>query len=514
MSHWRRFVGSLAVLVMLMACSLAGPTTAPTPPSTVAATDTAAPPTQAPTQAPAPTQPKRATQPPKPTAASPTQAPQPTQPTGSSSGIHKIQHIIIIMQENRSFDTYFGTYPGANGIPMQNGTPTVCVNDPKTGQCVKPYHNANDVNAGGPHSAASAVTDINGGAMNGFIQAFRGGQRACKNPDTPGCSLSQTPDVMGWHDAREIPNYWAYAQNFVLQDKMFEPNASWSLPSHLFLVSGWSAYCNRPGDVTSCVNALDGPPSKLNTSKNDYAWTDLTYLLHQANISWAYYLSEGSEPDCSDDAMLCQAKPQTRDVPGIWNPLPAFDTVKQDGQLANIQTIDQYFTATKAGTLPSVTWIVPEGTVSEHPPGSVHTGQAYVTSLVNAAMQGPDWNSTAIFLTWDDWGGFYDHVVPPVVDQNGYGLRVPGLVISPYARQGVIDHQTLSFDAYLKFIEDDFLGGQRLDPKTDGRPDPRPTVREAVSKLGDLSQDFDFTQPPRAGLVLSENPPPGPASLP
>ena len=101
-----------------------------------------------------------------------------------------------------------------------------------------------------------------------------------------------------------------------------------------------------------------------------------------------------------------------------------------------------------------------------------------MTSLINAAMQGPDWNSTAIFLRWDDWGGFYDHVVPPSVDQNGYGLRVPGMVISPYARQGYIDHQTLSFDAYLKFIEDDFLGGQRLDPATDGRPDPRPDVRE------------------------------------
>ena len=89
-------------------------------------------------------------------------------------------------------------------------------------------------------------------------------------------------------------------------------------------------------------------------------------------------------------------------------------------------------------------------------------------------MRSPDWDSTAIFLAWDDWGGFYDHVVPPTVDHNGYGLRVPALVISPYARRGFVDHQTLSFDAYVKFIEDDFLGGQRLDPKTDGRPDPRP----------------------------------------
>ena len=117
-------------------------------------------------------------------------------------------------------------------------------------------------------------------------------------------------------------------------------------------------------------------------------------------------------------------------------------------------------------------------------------------------MQGPDWDSTAIFLTWDDWGGFYDHVAPPTVDQNGYGIRVPGIVISPYAKKAYIDHQTLSHDAYLKFIEDDFMSGQRIDPKTDGRADPRPTVRENVSVLGNLVSDFDFNQSPRPPMVL------------
>ena len=157
----------------------------------------------------------------------------------------KIKHIIIIMQENRSFDEYFGTYPGADGIPMQNGVPTVCAVDPETGECVKPYHNPKDVNAGGPHAAAAATADIDGGRMDGFIRTFRSAQKACTNPDTPGCARGETPDVMGWHDAREIPNYWAYAHNFVLQDQMFEPNASWSLPSHLFMVSAWSARCSR-----------------------------------------------------------------------------------------------------------------------------------------------------------------------------------------------------------------------------------------------------------------------------
>ncbi len=429
----------------------------------------------------------------------------------------KIKHIVVIMQENRSFDEYFGTYPGANGIPMQNGVPTVCAPDPKTGQCIKPFHNPKLVNSGGPHASASAIQDIAGGQMNGFVAAFRTAQKACKNPDNPGCTAGETPDVMGWHDAREIPNYWTYAQNFVLQDMMFEPDSSWSLPSHLFMVSAWSASCTTPRDPASCTNAIDGPKGGIrsaNTGKNDYAWTDLTYLLYKANVSWAYYLSNGSEPDCENDAMLCTTQPLNAKVPGIWNPLPGFDTVKQDNQLANIQLVDQFYTAAKAGTLPSISWIVPEQKVSEHPPANISDGQAYVTGLINAIMQGPDWDSTAIFLAWDDWGGFYDHVVPPHVDINGYGLRVPALVISPYARKGSIDHQTLSFDAYLKFIEDVFLNGQRLDPTTDGRPDPRPTVRENVPQLGDLLNDFNFNQTPRQALVLPTNPPPGPASVP
>jgi phospholipase C len=231
---------------------------------------------------------------------------------------------------------------------------------------------------------------------------------------------------------------------------MFEPNASWSLPAHLFMVSAWSASCNMHNNPWSCLNALDSPgalPNALDVSKNIYGWTDLTYLLHKSNISWAYYLSEGNAPDCADDAMFCQNQPQGVHVPGIWNPLPEFDTVKQDGQLGNIQIVDNYFTAAQHGTLPAVAWIVPDSALSEHPPSMVSAGQAYVTKVINAAMQGPDWSSTAIFLAWDDWGGFYDHVVPPTIDENGYGLRVPGLVISPYARQGYIDHQTLSFDA-------------------------------------------------------------------
>jgi hypothetical protein len=125
-----------------------------------------------------------------------------------------------------------------------------------------------------------------------------------------------------------------------------------------------------------------------------------------------------------------------------------------------------------------------------------------VTNVINTIMQSKDWSSTAIFLSWDDWGGFYDHVRPPKVDANGYGLRVPGIVISPYARRGYIDHQNTSFDAEVRFVEDVFLNSQRLDPATDGRPDPRITVRENVPGLGNLIGDFDFNQTPRPPLLL------------
>ena len=431
---------------------------------------------------------------------------------GSTTGdIHTIKHVIVIMQENRSFDSYFGTYPGADGIPMKNGVPTVCIPDPRTGSCVRPFYDSQDLNLGGPHGAANAAADINAGKMDGFVkQAELGSQQACTVPNSPACSYAGVPDVMGYHDANEIPNYWAYAQHFVLQDKLFESNSSWSLPSHLYMVSEWSAHCTVPGVASSCVNALQNPgnPPDFGPKKNppapapDYAWTDLTYLLHGAGVSWNYFVSGGTQPDCADDAMACTPGPQSAKTPGIWNPLPYFDTVKADGQLSNVTDVSNFYRDAKAGTLPAVSWVDPNGNNSEHPPALISTGQSYVTGLINAAMQGPDWNSTAIFLSWDDWGGFYDHVVPPVVDQNGYGLRVPGLVISPWAKPGSIDHQVLSHDAYVKFIEDDFLGRQRLDPATDGRPDPRPTVRENAAVLGNLVNDFDFSQKPLPPLIL------------
>src|SRR5438034_77398 len=124
------------------------------------------------------------------------------------NGIHKIQHVVIIMQENRSFDSYFGTFPGADGIPMQNGVPTVCVPDPKSGTCVKPYHDPKDRNAGGPHAAKNATADIDGGKMDGFVREAHAARRHCANPDLPACTNDGGTDVMGYHGTLDIPKYW------------------------------------------------------------------------------------------------------------------------------------------------------------------------------------------------------------------------------------------------------------------------------------------------------------------
>jgi phospholipase C len=432
-------------------------------------------------------------------------------------GIHKVKHVIVVMQENRSFDEYFGTYPGAEGIPMRHGVPTACVPDPRGG-CLRPYHDRNDVNGGGPHGTGNAVRDVDHGRMDGFVRQRDAARKSCKNPQDPACDHGAIPDVMGYHTGVELPNYWAYARDFVLNDHMFEPVKSWSLADHMYIVSAWSARC-RSHSPMSCTNEIIGPygVSQFSnavrkevtegTTSIDLAWTDITWLLHRYHVSWRYYVQGGYQPDCANDSdETCRAVAQNAATPGIWNPLPMFGDVQHDHQQHNITTLDHYFTAARAGTLPKVSWIVPSQADSDHPPASVHRGQAYVTSIINAAMRSPDWKSTAIFLAWDDWGGFYDHVVPPKADQNGYGLRVPAMVISPYARKGYIDHHIYSSDAYLKFIEDDFLGGSRLDPKTDKRPDPRPDVREDAAILGDLTSDFNFSQRPRRPLLLPTNP--------
>jgi len=388
------------------------------------------------------------------------------------SGIHKIKHVIVILQENRTFDSYFGTFPHADGIP-----PGVCVHDPFHGGCVKPFVDHNDSNKGGPHMHRNYVADVNGGKMDGFV-----GQAELKCKPGSKCKT----EVMGFHVQSDIPNYWKYAQNFVLDEHMFEPVHSWSVPSHMYEVSAWSATCSHPKRPMSCVGT-DEPLVRSAAHPTPYGWTDLTWLLHKHGVRWGYYLDRGA--------------------PVIWNPLPGFVDVHLDGQEGNVKPLSKFFSQASSGTLPAVSWISPSQKDSEHPPALVSTGQAYVTKIINAVMSNKSiWDSSAIFLTWDDWGGLYDHVspLPHQPDTLGYGIRVPAMVISPFARKGFLDPNVYSFDSYLRFIEDDFLGGARID-NSDGRPDPRPTpVREALA--GDLTRDFNFSQAPLPPMKLNPCP--------
>ena len=343
--------------------------------------------------------------------------------------------------------------------------------------------------------------------MNGFIDSLPARATKCWTDRTrPECDVQLgpegQPDVMSTQSRHAIPNYWAYADHYVLQDAMFAPVDSWTLPAHLFLVSAWSAACSNPADPMSCqtdINLSQAAKRWDYGEKPLYAWTDVTWLLDEQDVSWRYYVGNDTcdQPPCPDTGRRFYGTSYNR------NPLPGFTSFgDRESADKRVRPVDEYLEAASTGTLPSVMWIAPSSNVSDHPggPSTTKTAMAYVTRLINAAMQGPDWDSTAIFLTWDDWGGFYDHVDPPRVDAMGFGLRVPGLVISPYAKPGYIDHTTLSFDSYLKLIEDRFLGGQRLDPATMSRPDSRPTVRERSASP--LLKGFDFTQEPDPPLVL------------
>ena len=299
---------------------------------------------------------------------------------------------------------------------------------------------------------------------------------------------------MGYHTQSDIPNYWTYAHDFVLQDHMFEPNASWSLPAHLFMVSEWSARLHapqRPVDAAPTRSQSPGPARASANPRHSRSRADLRVdrphlpPAPATTCRGATTSCTGTEPDCENDRRSrCAPVRQNCRTPGIWNPLPVLRHRPQRRPAR--QHPVRRTTSTRAAQARHAARGVVGRAVRRRqraPAGPDQRRAAYVTSLINAVMRGPDWNSTAIFLAWDDWGGFYDHVAPPKVDQNGYGLRVPGDWSSaPTPRRGYIDHQTLSFDAYAKFIEDDFLDGQRLDPKptVDPTPDP-PSARTSRS---------------------------------
>ena len=338
------------------------------------------------------------------------------------AGIMNIDHLIFVVQENRSFDHYFGTFPGADGLPRaRTVTSTVCVPDPRPGAADGRTTTRTCTTRAARTTSARRGSPFTVGAMDGSIRALETIPTSCRFTREDACRRATPgprgqPDVVGYHTSREIPNYWAYARTYGLQDHMFAPSDSWTLPSHLYLVSAWSATCPRPMDPMSCRSDLPSrgttlpePPHWIpaDGTPRPYAWADITWLLSNADVSWAYYVGRGTcvLPPC------LHASPEHEP-----DPEPASRVPDREGHqlVREHQAARDVLRGGRSGNLPSVSWVMSSYGNSEHPPDSISNGQAWVTKVVNAVMSGPEeqWLHTAIFITWDDWGGFYDHVPP------------------------------------------------------------------------------------------------------
>ena len=307
-----------------------------------------------------------------------------------------IEHVILIVQENHSFDNYFGTYPGADGLP-----------DGITVEGVAPFHLPSPISRNMPHGRSTARSAVDEGEMDRFVSAER------------------SRDTMGYYDGSDIPNYWAYARHFALADRFFSSAMGPSLPNHIYCVAATSE-----GVTTN----LDRPPGE------GFTFPSLPESLQAAGISWKCYVG-GKDP------MAFSA----------LNPLAGFRSIRRDPSLkARMVRTASLFRDLRDGSLPSVSWVFPSPEESEHPLSDVQVGMWYVTEVVNAVMKSPYWPNTVVVVTWDEYGGFFDHVAPPRVDEAGFGPRVPALVISAYARAGAVDHTSYDFASVLRLIEDTF----------------------------------------------------------
>jgi len=342
-----------------------------------------------------------------------------------------IKLIIIIMEENHSFDNYFGTYPGANGINPNFGLPISRVSN----QLVLPFHiNGTLIPQDLCHDWECQHEAYNNGNMDGFVYA------------------ANSNLTMGYFDYRQIPYYWDYASQFVLLDNFYSSVFASSLPNHLYLLAGQSG-----GVVRRALSA-------------NFTLPTIVDELNQNHISWKYYAGGHSYLNA-------------------WNPLPGFNSFKiNQSRTKNLAEPSQFYSDLRSNSLPSVVWIMPSSDrESEHPPYDISLGQKNVVSTINAVMNSRYWNSTAIFLTWDEAGGWYDHVPPPQVDRYGYGFRVPCIIISPFAKRGYIDHVQGDFTSLLKFIE---------------TVHSIPALTDRDASANNLMEAFDFSQPQRFPLVL------------
>ncbi len=375
-------------------------------------------------------------------------------------GITKIRHVIWIIQENRSFDNYFGTFPGADGIPPSTCLPKL----PGSKECVAPFHFEGPLPLDLGHEWESARAAYDNGKMDGFVWA------------------EGSPYTMGYYDERDIPNYWKYARDFTLCDRFFSSLMGDSLPNHLYTVAAQNGGLYKSvGTIQAVKYFLDDPDA--------FSFASMVDLFAKASVSWKYFVETLPEPSGQPFQDLHRLYyPNPKDFT-LWNPLPGFKAVRDDpSRMANLVDLKEYFRALQEGTLPQVSWIVPDFQDSEHPMQPPVQGMWYVTKLVNALMESPYWKDSVIFLTWDDYGGFYDHVPPPEVDVYGYGPRVPMIVISPFAKRGHISHYTYDFTSVLKFIEERW--GM-----------PHLTARD--HRANDMRDCFDFDQTSYPPVVIS-----------
>jgi phospholipase C len=363
------------------------------------------------------------------------------QPQPAGPDLHLIEHIVFIVKENRTFDNYFGTFQGADG--QRFGTLS-------TGAVVQLGHTPDRTPHDIGHSWQNALTAIDGGKMDRFDKIPGG------NDNGELLAYTQLTET-------DIPNYFRYARAFVLADRMFSSLTGPSFPNHLYTVGAQSGGAiNNPtsaavwgcdADDTSSVETL----SDQGTIVRQFPCFDfatLTDRLDQAGMSWKYYAPGRGQPGY------------------IWSALDAVRHIRLTPLWTDHVVPDTQFVLDAAsGNLPAVSWLVENWTVEQ----------------LSAVMRSPDWNTTAIFITWDDFGGFYDHVPPPAVDRFGFGPRVPLLIVSPYARPGYVSHTQYEFSSLLRFAEERF----NLAPLTD---------RDRLAN--DLLDSFDFQQHPLPPLLL------------
>ena len=364
-----------------------------------------------------------------------------------------IKHFVTLMQENHSFDNYFGTYPGADGISQ--GTCMPVKPDRKRGRCVEPFRVAGRPIVDLGHTVDIHKAQYANGKMNGFISAFSG-QRSVGDL------------AMGHYDDRDIPYYWNVADNYVLFDRAFTSAAGGSVWNHFYWATG------SPGNTKA---------DSLLTKGFDQVPT-IFDRLQAAGVDWKFYIQ-------NYDPTVSFRNPGSGDRASqvIWAPVLNYNRFLDNPELrSHIVPMEQYFTDLRNNQLPAVSYLVPAGT-SEHPPGSIQAGSRFVRGLVNGLMASSAWDSSAFMWTYDDWGGWYDHVKPPNVDQYGYGFRAPALLVSPYAKEGEVNHTTIDFTSQLKFIENNW----GLKPLA---------KRDAAAN--DITSAFDFARPPREAIVLSE----------